>query len=84
MVPKQGFHVERNVCFRGVLAHSDFCRTEVDVGLKKMCGSDGRKQKGIIQQWDVSHRHRVQCLVRKPGFEVEKCVFFGEVLEKSD
>ena len=42
LVPKPGFEVERNVFFRGVIAHSNVCRTEADVGLKEKCGLVGR------------------------------------------
>ena len=38
---------------RGVLAHSDVCRTEADVGLREKCGSVGR-QKDIWEEWEVS------------------------------
>ena len=42
LVPKPGFAVERNVFFMGVLANSDMCRTEADVGLKEKCDWVGR------------------------------------------
>ena len=44
--------------------------------LKKVVEGLEYKEKGICEEWEVSHRHRVQFLVPKPGFEVERNVFF--------
>ena len=33
------------------------------------------KEKGIGQEWEVSHLHSMQFLVPKPGLEVVKIVF---------
>ena len=36
--------------------------------------------KGICEEWEVSHWHRVQFFVPNPGFEVERNVFFRRSL----
>ena len=60
LVLKPSLGVEKSEFFSGVLAHSDFWRTEADVGLKEKCGSVERdwiwKKKVFFEEWEISHQ----------------------------